>query len=78
VGTRGSSPGVKRLGREADHSPPSSAEIKNAWSYTSIPQLKNRGDNSTFTLILKTSKKQRNSVRNVRYDMKFYNVKHIN
>jgi hypothetical protein len=27
-------PGVKRLGREADHSPPSSAEI-NAWSYTS-------------------------------------------
>jgi hypothetical protein len=27
--------GVKRLGREADHSPPSSAEVKNAWSYTS-------------------------------------------
>jgi hypothetical protein len=30
--------GVKRPGREADHSPPSSAEIKNAWSYTSTPQ----------------------------------------
>jgi hypothetical protein len=29
---------VKRPGCEADHSPPSSAEIKNAWSYTSIPQ----------------------------------------
>jgi hypothetical protein len=28
-------PGLKRPGREADHSPPSSAEIKNAWSYTS-------------------------------------------
>jgi len=26
---------VKRLGSEADHSPPCSAEVKNAWSYTS-------------------------------------------
>jgi hypothetical protein len=31
--------GVKRPGREADHSPPSSAEVKNAWSYTSIPLI---------------------------------------
>jgi hypothetical protein len=30
--------GVKRPGREADHSPPSSAEVKNTWSYTSVPQ----------------------------------------
>jgi hypothetical protein len=30
--------GVKRPRREADHSPPSSAEDKNAWSYTSTPQ----------------------------------------
>jgi hypothetical protein len=29
--------GVKQPGREADHSPPSSAEIKNEWSYTSTP-----------------------------------------
>jgi hypothetical protein len=29
--------GVNRLEREADHSPPSSAEVKNAWSYTSTP-----------------------------------------
>jgi len=28
------SPGVKRPGREAGHSPPASAEAKNAWSYT--------------------------------------------
>jgi hypothetical protein len=28
MGTRGSFPGVKRPGREADYSPPSSAEIK--------------------------------------------------
>jgi hypothetical protein len=27
-----------RPGREADHSPPSSAEVKNAWRYTSTPQ----------------------------------------
>jgi hypothetical protein len=30
--------GVKRPGREADYSPPSGAEVKNAWSYTSTPQ----------------------------------------
>jgi hypothetical protein len=29
--------GVKRPVREADHSPPSSDEVKNAWSYTSTP-----------------------------------------
>jgi hypothetical protein len=30
--------GVKLTRREADHSPPSSVEVKNAWSYTSTPQ----------------------------------------
>jgi hypothetical protein len=29
------SPWVKRPGREADHSTPYSAEVKNVWSYTS-------------------------------------------
>jgi hypothetical protein len=37
MSTRGSFPGVKRPGREVDHSP-SSAEVKNVWSYTSTPQ----------------------------------------
>jgi hypothetical protein len=48
--------GVKRLGREADHSPPSSADVKNAWSYTFTPQyvfmawcLVKHRDNFTFT-----------------------------
>jgi hypothetical protein len=50
--------GIKRPGREDDYSPPSSAEIKNAWSYTSnLPitpswrgaQLKHR-DSFTFML----------------------------
>jgi hypothetical protein len=29
---------VKRPWREADHSPPFSVEVKNAWNYTSTPQ----------------------------------------
>jgi hypothetical protein len=28
---------VKRPGREADHSPPTSAEVKKMWIYTSTP-----------------------------------------
>jgi hypothetical protein len=31
--------GVKHLGREAYHSPPSSAKVKNLWSYTSTPTI---------------------------------------
>jgi hypothetical protein len=31
------SSGIKRQGREADHSPPASAEIKEIWIYTSTP-----------------------------------------
>jgi hypothetical protein len=49
--------GVKRLEREADRSPPSSAEVKNAWSYTSTTQyvfkawcLVKHRDNFTFII----------------------------
>jgi hypothetical protein len=38
VDTESSLPGGKAAGREADHSPLSSAEVKNAWSYTSTSQ----------------------------------------
>jgi hypothetical protein len=31
------SPRVKRPGLEADHSPPTSVEVKNTWLYTSTP-----------------------------------------
>jgi len=31
--------GIKQLGREANHSPPSSVEVKKAWSYISIPPV---------------------------------------
>jgi hypothetical protein len=51
--------GVKWPGREADHSPPTSVDVKNAWSYTSTPQyvfmawcLVKHRDNFTFTLLL--------------------------
>jgi hypothetical protein len=37
VGTGALSLGVKRPGREVDHLPPSVAEVKNAWGYTSTP-----------------------------------------
>jgi hypothetical protein len=30
--------GVKQQGREADHSPPTSSEVKKMWIYTSTPQ----------------------------------------
>jgi hypothetical protein len=33
----GSFPGVKWQGREADHSPPVSAEVKKMWIHTSTP-----------------------------------------
>jgi hypothetical protein len=49
--------GLKRPGREADHLPPSSAKVKNAWSYTSTPQyifmawcLVKHRDNFTFSI----------------------------
>jgi hypothetical protein len=37
IGTEGPFLGVKRPGRESDHSPPSSTEVKNTWKYTSTP-----------------------------------------
>jgi hypothetical protein len=35
--------GIKRPGREADYSPPSSAEAKDAWSYKSTPPIRLHG-----------------------------------
>jgi len=53
------SPGVKWPGCETDHSPPSGAEVKNVWHYTSSPQyifivwcLVKHRDNFTFNLYL--------------------------
>jgi hypothetical protein len=43
MGTRGSSLGVKRPGREADHSPPPSVEVNNAWSCTSTHPIRLHG-----------------------------------
>jgi hypothetical protein len=35
---------VKRPGCEAGHSPPSSAEVKKEWSYTSTPTMCHHGE----------------------------------
>jgi hypothetical protein len=43
VGARDSFPGVKRPGREVDHSHPSSAEVKKAWSCTSTHPIRLHG-----------------------------------
>jgi hypothetical protein len=43
MGTRALSLEVKQPACEADHSPPSSAEVKNAWSYTSTPPIRLHG-----------------------------------
>jgi hypothetical protein len=37
MGAGGSFSGVKRQGREADHSPPTITEVKKMWIYTSTP-----------------------------------------
>jgi hypothetical protein len=37
------SPGVRRPGRATHHSPPSSSEIKNAWSYAFTPHIRLNG-----------------------------------
>jgi hypothetical protein len=39
----GLSLGVKWPGREADHSPQCSVEVKNVWSYTSTPPIRLHG-----------------------------------
>jgi hypothetical protein len=49
MGTGGSFPGVKRQVREADHSPPTIAEVKKMWIYTSTPPY-------AFTFTLPTTR----------------------
>jgi hypothetical protein len=71
MGTRALSLAVKRPGREVDHSPPSSAEVMNAWSYTSTSpvhlqrgaKLKNHTDSFNFIYVSITVTKKRNFTR---------------
>jgi hypothetical protein len=51
--------GVKRPRREADHSFLSSAEVKNAWSYTSAPPIRLHG------VVLSQKKNHRNYMHDV-------------
>ena len=44
---------IKQPGHDVDHSHPSSAEVKNEWSYTSAPHICVHGvDRDTFALLL--------------------------
>jgi hypothetical protein len=55
MGTGVLSQQVKRLGHKLNHSPPSSAEVKNEWSYTSTHPICLHGkdkENLTFTMII--------------------------
>jgi hypothetical protein len=73
VGTRGSFPGVKRPGCEADHSPPSSAEVKE-WVELFLHSLskpswraawlKKHRDNFTFLFIIMFNWSSSDNVRN--------------
>jgi hypothetical protein len=45
-------PGVNRLGHEADHPPPTSAEITNRWSYTFTTPIRLYDDERYFTIYL--------------------------
>lgn len=53
-GYRGFFPGVKRTGRQVNHSPPSSDDIKNKWSCTTTTLLCLNGvdrEKSTFAFL---------------------------
>jgi hypothetical protein len=43
MGNGSFSPGVRRPGREFDHTPPSSADLKNVWSCSFIPSIRLHG-----------------------------------
>jgi len=43
MGISGSFPGDKATGRESDYCFPSSAAVKNSWSYTSSPPVRLHG-----------------------------------
>ena len=42
--------GVRQAGRETDHPPPPSAQVKNEWSYTSAPPIRLHDGEMTFAL----------------------------
>jgi hypothetical protein len=51
-GYQGLFPELKLPGCEADRSPPSRAEVKNEWRYTSIPPICFHGAEGAFTFFL--------------------------
>jgi hypothetical protein len=52
MGTGAHSPRVKQEGHEADHSPPTTAEVKKTWIYTSTSPAQIVKDRDNFTFLL--------------------------
>jgi hypothetical protein len=70
-GFRGSFEGIKRQGSEVNYSPPSSAQVKNEWSYPSTPPTRLHGmDRENFILYLIFNKKD-NFAHNIYSDHVF-------
>jgi hypothetical protein len=69
---------IKQPGRETEHSPPSSAVIKNAWSYTSTPQyafmawcsVKSTGTTLLLPLLLHVIKDEMGGSRSIHGEMR--------
>jgi hypothetical protein len=65
--------GTKWLRHCIDHSPPSSVEVKDDWSYTSTPVICLHGRNSnTFTFHLAQKKVHYLALPHERFTRKFY------
>jgi hypothetical protein len=75
VDTRVLSPGIKRLGREADYSPTSNAEVKNAWSccISAVPVCLLVVDSTSFFahFFCKADYRERGGLRNKNWGAEF-------
>ena len=61
---RALSPGLMWLGSEVDHSPPSNADVKNMWSYTSFPPRRRGMHKDRFTCMVVILQGEISGVRN--------------
>jgi len=61
---RSLSPGLMWPRREVDHSPPSRADVKNMWSYTSFPPRRRGVHKDKFTCTVVILQGEKSGVRN--------------
>ena len=64
--------GTKRPGREVNHSPPSSDEVKNEWSYVSTPPIRLHGvDRENVPLKKKIKPDAASDIRQITHPRRF-------